>query len=282
MKRILVFFTAIILIVLMVIPMNAADRGKALIVHGNDGDMLEGDQAVADHLTSYGFTVDAAFAPNTDESSWQGYDLVFIGESVTSADVATKFTLADCLVIIGEPGLMDEMLVGEYDSQYDSTNIYSTGGYNVVNDIIGCGLKKFEGFTSEDVIPGFLLTWADDAKIIVQNDNGSPAITLFEPGCKLVDGSSAVNYRMQCFFRRQDAAVATADTWLVWEKVIDYVFPVPVIEEAVEAAPDEAAPETAAAAAVSVSAAQTMDMSIAALALAAISSAGIIISKRRK
>lgn len=50
-----------------------------------------------------------------------------------SADVETKFTAADCVVIVSEPGNYDELLIGNYDSQYDTEHLinrcllYGTG-----------------------------------------------------------------------------------------------------------------------------------------------------------
>ena len=64
---------------------------------------------------------------------WVGYEIIFIGESVMSADVETKFTAADCVVIVSEPGNYDELLIGNYDSQYDTEHLinrcllYGTG-----------------------------------------------------------------------------------------------------------------------------------------------------------
>ncbi len=75
----------------------AETRGKALIVHGTADGILEGDQTVADKLAGYGFDVNVILAIDCDDNTWKGYDLVFIGESVMSADVETKFITADCI-----------------------------------------------------------------------------------------------------------------------------------------------------------------------------------------
>jgi hypothetical protein len=275
MKKYLLVTVVIILTIMMTAPsVYAESRGKALIVHGTAEGILEGDQTVADKLTAYGFEVDTILAADSDENTWKNYDIIFIGESVTSADVGTKFTAADCIVIVSEPGNYDEMLLGNYDTQYDTENVYNKGKYNVVNDIIGCGLKSFEGFDSEDVAPGFLLEWGEGGVVIVQNDNGSPAVTIFAPGAKLFDGSSSIYYRIQWFFRGQSAAAATSDTWKVFESVINYVMPLPVAEETTAAAADTAAATPAAA--------QTSDISIVSLLFAAAAASAFIFAVRKR
>lgn len=280
MKKYLLVTVVVFLTVIMMAPsIYAESRGTALIVHGTTDGILEGDQTVADNLTAYGFDVDFILAADCDENTWKGYDIIFIGESVISTDIGTKFTAADCIVIVSEPGNYDEMLLGNYDTQYDTANIYSKGKYNVVNDIISCGLTSFEGFDSEDVVPGFLLEWGEGGVVIVENDNGSPAVTLFAPGSKLFDGSSAVNYRIQWFFRRQDAAVASSDAWKVFESVINYVMPIAVVKDTAVVTNPVTNDQTAS----SPIAAQTADMSIVAWLFAAIAtSAGIFAVKKRK
>jgi hypothetical protein len=225
------FVIALLILVATVPCAHALTRGTALVVHGTADGILEGDRGVADKLTSYGFDVDIMLAADCDENTWVDYDIIFIGESVMSADVGTKFTEADCVVIVSEPGNYDELLMGNYDSQYDTENVYSKGSYIVVNDIVNCGLSKFEGFSSEEVAPGFLLEWGAGGVVVVENEKGSPAVTVFSPGSELFDRSSALNYRIQWFFRGQDAVHATDDAWKVFESVINYVMPLPVPEE---------------------------------------------------
>lgn len=263
----------------------AADRGKSLIVYGGDS-IGDGDKMVGDRLGTLGYPADYAFAPDTDESSWNGYDIVYIGESVSSADVGTKFTLAESLVIISEPGLMDEMQVGAYDPAYDS-DAY-TGNYIIKNDICASGLSTFKGFTSDDVVPGFLLEWADGAVIVCENEKGSPAVTYFAKGITLVDGSTAVGPRIQWFFRGQFAAVATDETWQLWDAMINYVFPLPVVEEIVEETPAESASADgssgeAPAAAVTATAPQTGDILMVSGALAIVSAGlALFIAQKKK
>ncbi|MBQ2707447.1 MAG: hypothetical protein IJF67_04220 [Clostridia bacterium] len=213
--------------VILLLPLTAAaPRGKVLIVHGGADGLGAGDKAVADRLTSLGFTVDAIYAKNSTADSDNGYDLLYVLESVTSADVSTKFTDTKAAVIIGEPGLMDEFLVGQYDSTYDS-NAYK-GTYKVVNDVFGSGIKDaFKGFTTDDVIPGFLKERCKGSIVIAENEKGAPAVTLVKPGAELTDGSKANGYRVQWFFRRQDSANASAETWKLFDAAINYMFPKP-------------------------------------------------------
>lgn len=279
MKKLLITAMITILILSGIAPcVYAQTRGTALVVHGTAEGILEGDQSVADKLTSYEFDVDIILAVDCDENTWINYDIVFICESVMSADVGTKFTAADCIVIVSEPGNYDEMLLGNYDTQYDTENVYIKGKYIVINDIVGCGLSTFEGFNNEAVAPGFLLEWGEGGIVVAENELGSPAITVFSPGVKLFDGSSAVNYRVQWFFRGQDATYATDDTWKLLESVINYVMPLPVVEETV--------PETAAVTDIVTvkeeTAAQTADLSIIVCVIAAASTACISILKKRK
>jgi|GEM_PF-4292444 hypothetical protein len=287
MKKIIFTFTAILLIAMMIAPaaFAAGERGKALIIYGYVDDAIgEGDKAIGARFESLGYAADYVAAPDSDENSWKGYDIVFIGESVTSADVATKLTMADALVIVGEPGLYDEMQIGNYDTLYDSESY--TGSYKVVNDLIGCGLTTFKGFTTDDVIPGFLLDYAEGVQIIAENENGSPAVTMVAPGGKLLDGSSAANYRFSIFCRRQDSLNFSDDAWKLFDAIIDFVYPIPVIEEvavpAAEESPAPVAAETVAPAAVAVSAPQTADMTVITALMALISAAGVVTLKKRK
>ena len=288
MKKIIFVTTVVLLIAMMITPavFGAGERGKALIVYGYVEDAIgPGDLAIGARFESLGFAADYIAAPDSDENSWNGYDVVFIGESVTSADVATKMTLADTLVIVGEPGLWDETLMGNYDTVYDSEAY--TGSYKIVNDLIGCGLTTFKGFTTDDVMPGFLLDCAEGIQIIAENENGSPAVTMIAPGGKMMDGSSAVNYRFSVFCRRQDSANFSDDSWKLFDAIIDFVYPIPVVEEV--AAPSEAeqpaaapAAETATPAAITVSSPQTADMTVIMSLAALVSAMGIVTFKKRK
>ena len=287
MKKFIFAATIVLLIAMMITPavFGAGERGKALIIYGYVEDAIgEGDKAIGAKFESFGFATDYIAAPDSDENSWKGYDIVFIGESVTSADVATKMTLADTLVIVGEPGLWDETLMGNYDTVYDSEAY--TGSYKVINDFIGCGLTSFKGFTVDDVMPGFLLDYAEGVQIIAENEKGSPAVTMIAPGGKLTDGSSAVNYRFSIFCRRQDSVNFTDDSWKVLESIIDFVYPLPVVEEvaAPVAAMESPAPasEAAAPVAVVVSAPQTADMTVIMSLAAIVSAMGIVTFKKRK
>ena len=284
MKKTLFVIVAVVLMVMMFSPAvtAAGERGKALVVHGQfseDQPIGDGDRTLGVHLEAMGFAVSYILAPDATEDSWKGYDLIYIGESVTSADVSTKFQLADTFVICSEPGLFDEMLMGNYDTVYDSEPY--TGNYIVVNDIINCGLKTFKGFTTDDVVPGFLLDYAPGVKIIVENENKSPAVSIAEKGAELIDGSKAINARAQFFCRRQDQVSFTADTWKVFDALINYIIPLPVTEEVVVA--DASAVDTASAPAVITSSPQTADMTIV-MSLAVVLSAlsGIGIYKKRK
>lgn len=217
---------AIILVSALALPLfAAADRGKALIVHGGSDSVGAGDKAVGERLKGLGFsTVDYAYAKNTTENSAEGYSLVFIGESVMSADVDKKFTNATCFVICGEPGLWDELLIGNYDSQYD-TKPYK-GKYIVKNDIVKSGLKQFDGFT-KDATPGFLKEWKDGVQVIVENENGAPAVTYAPKGAKMFDGSSAAGARATIFCREQSAADFTADSWKMFDALVNLAVPEP-------------------------------------------------------
>ncbi len=281
MKKINIVMMIMLFSILLTQAVYAESRGNALIVHGTAEGILEGDQAVADQLTSYGFDVDAMLAVDCDENTWENYKIVFIGESVTSADVGTKFTAADCVVIVSEPGNYDELLLGNYDTQYDVDNVYSKGKYLVVNDVTGTGLTSFEGFSGEEVAPGFLLEWGKGGIVVVENELGSPAVTIFAPNAELFDGSAAINYRIQWFFRGQGAALATADTWKVFKSVVDYVLPLPVEETESETV---SVPETGTEQAVIPEiSAQTADLGFTALfAAAAAASAGLFTLKRRR
>lgn len=282
MKKFSIVMTVLLLTsILFTQAVYAESRGNALIVHGTAEGILEGDRTVADKLTSYGFDVDAILAVDCDENTWENYKIVFIGESVTSADVGTKFTAADCVIIVSEPGNYDELLLGNYDTQYDVDNVYSKGKYLVVNDVTGTGLTSFEGFSGEEVAPGFLLEWGKGGIVVVENELGSPAVTIFAPGAELFDGSAAINYRIQWFFRGQGAALATADTWKVFESVVDYVLPLPVEETEPEAVTvTEGSTEQAILPEVS---AQTADPGFIALfvAVAAVSAVLFTIKRRR-
>lgn len=220
-------FSLVLCTAILLLPLTAAaPRGKALIVHGGADGLGAGDKAVADRLESLGFTVDDVYAKNSTADSDEGYDLLYVPESVTSADVATKFTDTKAAVIIGEPGLMDEFLVGQYDTTYD-TNAYK-GTYKIVNDTFSSGIKApFKGFTTDDVVPGFLKERCKGSIVIAENENGAPAVTLVKPGAELTDGSKANGYRIQWFFRRQDSANASAETWQLFDAAINYMFPKP-------------------------------------------------------
>lgn len=259
----------------------AGDRGKALIVYGQyteDEILGPGDIAIGKHLESLGFDVAYILAPESDENSWKGNDLVFIGESVMSAEVALKFQLAESFVICSEPGLFDEMLIGNYDTQYDSEPYLGT--YSVVNDIINCGLKTFKGFTNDDVIPGFLLDLAPGLVVIVENENKSPAVSFLGKGLECTDGSKAFGNRAQFFCRRQDAVSFSAETWAVFDALVDYVLPLAIIEEEISLEQTETGAINEATV---IKSPQTADTSII-ISLAALSSVliGIATYKKRK
>ena len=275
MKKLIIALLAVLLIVMAAAPASfAAERGKVLVVHGGADAVGEGDKAIGDKIASMpGFTqVDYIHAPKTDENSWKGYSLVFIGESVSSADVNTKFTKAECYIICSEPGLWDELLFGAYDSAYDSDSF--NGTYKAKNDILKTGITSFKGFTKDET-PGFLKEWSDGVTVIFENEKGAPAVTLVEKGGKLIDGSASTGPRSTFFNRGQSAANFTDESWKIFTALIDYVLPLPV-ETTTAAAKAAVAAKPAAAA-------QTFDAGIALwiMAAGAALSAGAIGLKRR-
>jgi len=285
MKKITFIIVSVLLIAMMVSPAVYAvgDTGKALIIYGYFEEAVgPGDLAVGARLESLGYAVTYIAAPDSDDNSWKGYDIVFIGESITSADVSTKMTLAETLVIVGEPGIWDEMQMGNYDTLYDSEAY--TGSYKVINDLIGCGLTSFKGFTTDDVQPGFLLEYADGIQVIAENDAGAAAVTMVVPGGKLMDGSSAVDYRFSIFCRRQDSANFSDDAWKMFDAIVEFVYPPPVIEEvAVEAdVPAEAEAPAPVVVVAPVTSPQTADMTVLMALASIISAAGVITFKKRK
>ncbi len=275
-KAFLALLTVILVLSLLPLTVFAA-RNAALVVYGGtDGKPGAGDTAVGDRLKGLGFAkVDYMFAPKTTDTTWKSYDIVFIGESVTAADVGTKFQKAECYVICGEPGLWDELLIGNYDTTYDS-NAYK-GKYIVKSDIISSGLKSFDGF-SKDATPGFLKEWGKGVTVIVENEKGAPAVTYAAKGAEMFDGSKAAGPRSTIFCRGQSAADFTADTWKVFDALVNYVLPLP---KATTAATTKAAATTAAKAAATASA-KTADASvvIAAAVFASLAAAVVICKKK--
>lgn len=283
MKKVLFALLAVLMIAMMIAPSvtAAADRGKVLVVHGTAAGVAKGDQAIGDRLKKLGFgTVDYKLAKDTTDTSWKGYNVVFIGESVTSADVATKFTKAECYVICGEPGLWDELLIGNYNSTYD-TAAYK-GKYTVKSDVMKSGLTTFDGFKA-DATPGFLKEWGKGVTVLVENADKAPAVTYAAKGAEMFDGSKAVGARSTIFCRGQSAADFTDDTWKLFDALINYVLPVPV-ETTQAAATTAKAAATTAKAAATTKAAQTADLSIVmwVMAAGAAVSAGTLTFKKHR
>jgi hypothetical protein len=103
-----------------------------------------GDNPVSNRLVSLGFTVTRIDAPASVTADANGKDLIVISSSVTSGDVATKFTASPVPVINGEPALFDELGM-------DANNAGGTSVTGTNLTIVNCVHPMAAGFPAGPV-----------------------------------------------------------------------------------------------------------------------------------
>ena len=101
---------------------GAVQRGIALLVVGNTS-LSIGDTLIKNLLTKDGFTVTVKSDTAVTAADANGWTVVVISESVTSANVNTKFRSATSGVLVNESALFDDMnMTGTASDQYGTFN----------------------------------------------------------------------------------------------------------------------------------------------------------------
>ncbi|HIZ55873.1 MAG TPA: hypothetical protein H9671_06675 [Firmicutes bacterium] len=201
-----------------VISVSAAE-GTVLFVYGGTS-VGEGDAAMQKHLEDMGFTVEMVEASASSTDMANGKAMVYVGESVAADAVGTKFSSVDVPVMMGEPGLFDEMLMGDYNQTegYEGTHTVVKADHPAAGGLSG----EYKAF-STTAAPGWIYNYADTAEIIVEDQEGNAAVCLYDEGVAMIDGSTAPARRASFYIRGQDAANATAETWQVFDGVVNWL-----------------------------------------------------------
>ena len=232
MKKFIAAIFILVFIISLSISASAQPRGDVLFIYGyyEETSIGPGDLAVKARFEKLGFTVTMVAGPDCTTEMGTGKALIYAGESITSTDVADKYKDITVSAIMGEPGVFDDMLYGNFTQTDGSEGIFTVAAPD--NEVVkAAGVTgDFDPFT-EIASPGFLTEYTVDAQILVQDDLAQAAIGLYETGAKMLNDFIAPARRATFYIRGQDAVSATEDTWKLFDAVVNWSSPAPIIVE---------------------------------------------------
>lgn len=194
---------------------------------GNNPDSNAGDQVIIGHLENRGFQVTTVDDNDSDTSQADGKTLIVISSTVSSGNVADKFTLSAVPIINWEEALMDDLLLtGDSGSEPDHHG--TTGGQTVL-DIVNATHPLAAGLsagpqpvysTGQTVSWGFPDDNAANAIIIatVAANTNQVAIFAYEKGATLYDAFTKAPERRVATFLNGDSTTALTGAGL---KLVD-------------------------------------------------------------
>lgn len=244
MKKLL-FLAAIILAMLMpltVLPVSgAAARGEALLIWGGDA-LNDGDVYIKNELEKLGFTVTAVLDTDSTSEMANGKALIYICESIMSANVLDKFKNSPIPVIACEAGVYDDMLMTAVDGLFNEP-VPDGAQVQILDHTITAGLsKEFDPYDEPSGKSWMLGIPAGDGKVIaVNSDDTTKAIVfVFDAGAAMLDGFKAPAKRAGFYYQGANASTASSDANKLWINLVNWMVPEPVPETtvAVTSAPE--------------------------------------------
>jgi hypothetical protein len=276
MKKIILYTVTLLMIIsAAVLPAFAAeDRGSAVVVYQPvDGAMGDGDRMMIDHLESLGFTVRAVIDSECVTADADGAALLVLLESVSSANVKEKFAAIQAPILCFEMAAWEDLGMGSQTGATGDVFPAVFGGNSEIENALSS--KSFDLFTeAATMVPMDPSTVSPDALLIGENEEGNTLIAAYEKGAALIDGSAATSRRASGFVFGQTATIFTPQTWELRTAVINWLSPLPVVEDTT------AEPETAELPAEKAPVAQTSD--IIAVTLTACAAAAVILLQTQK
>lgn len=274
MKKLLVFLLVLSVLSGMTGLVSAAapDRGSAVVIYQPvEGKIGAGDQLVIDRLTSLGFKVTPVIDADCKTADAASAALMFIGESCSSGNIKGKFAASATPIFCCEMAAWEDIGYGSQVSVTVSKVPVKLSGDNEI--VKGMSTKSFDLFKSDQTAIFINKETVTKDAVLIGEFEGHYAISAYDKGAELIDGSRAPARRASGFIYGQTAVEFTDATWELFEAVVNWLSPPPVIETTT-AAPAK----SAAAAAAPVP--QTFDAVSGALALAVLS--GTVLTVRKK
>jgi len=180
------------------------------------------DQALADRLTTAGYTVVVRSESQSATSDANGKDLVIISDSVTSGNVNTKFRDVAVSVINWEPSLYDDMMMAgttfgtNYGDLAGQTQIViASSGHPMAAGLSGTVATTLNGQTYFWAVPS---ANADVVSTLV-GYSGRASIFAYEAGDAMV-GMNAPARRVG-FFNGYGTDF-TAAGWALWDEAVEW------------------------------------------------------------
>ncbi|MCB0167915.1 MAG: hypothetical protein KDI79_27050 [Anaerolineae bacterium] len=175
------------------------------------------DQAIADHLSSLGYSLTVRHQTETKTSDANGQDLILISDSINSQNVSTKFRDVTAPVLTWEAGLFDDMSMASQGDYVDNqTQITLTNAAHP----LAAGLSgQVTGVTAPRRF--FWGTPGSNAIQIatVAGDSSKVSIFAYETGTPMV-GLTAPARRVGFF--NGDGPNYTAESWRLFEAAVNW------------------------------------------------------------
>lgn len=210
-------------------------RGEVLLVWGGDA-INEGDAFIISELEKLGFSVTTVLDTDSTSVMADGKALVYICESIMSANVLDKFTNSPVPVVACEAGVYDDMLMTPADGLFNE-GVPEGAMVQIFDHEITAGIpKEFEPYDEPSGKSWMLGIPEGDVRIIAASsaDTTRAVVFIYDSGANMADGFKAPAKRAGFYFQGAYASTASADAKKLWTNLINWMSPEPVPETTAE------------------------------------------------
>lgn len=228
------FLTAMIFMASLPVSGMTA-RGEVLLVWGGDA-INDGDAFIISELEKMGFSVTTVLDTDSTSEMADGKALVYICESIMSANVLDKFTKTPVPVIACEAGVYDDMLMTPADGLFNE-GVPEGAMVQIFDHEITAGIpKEFEPYDEPSGKSWMLGMPEGDVRIIAASsaDTTRAVVFVYDSGAVMADGFKAPAKRAGFYFQGAYASTASADAKKLWTNLISWLAPEPVPETTAE------------------------------------------------
>jgi len=205
------------LVLLFLFTSWAVAAGKIVMV-GAAVPLGAEDQMIAEHLEKLEFEVEPHAHDETHPVDLAGVDGVFITESTSSSNITSAYKDATVPVINAETYTYDDMSFapdGSFNSDPDDTIVIVDSDHPIT--------QGFKGEVKIHETPQNVMSCSDmqgDVHILATvAGNGNVAISFYEKGAKLIDGT-ALARRVNIFPHTTAITSLTDDAWTLIERSV--------------------------------------------------------------
>lgn len=177
------------------------------------------DQLIADHIEKLGFKVEPHQHLEKHPVDLSGVDGVFIAESTSSVNITSAYKSATVPVINAETYTYDDMGFapdGSFNSDPDDTLIIKDRNHPITK---GFG-EKVKIHTTPIAVMSCSDMKGDVHILATVAGNGNVAISFYEKGAKVMDGTTAPARRVNIFPHTTAITSLTDEAWKLIERSV--------------------------------------------------------------